>query len=158
MNIPEVILSTFNAAKDITYYENKWAGEDKPPNKTITSHVELGLAIALGRSVLAESEKDCSGVFSVIGINKNNKDLVIAIKDGLLDIAELLKKYTSKRNSFFARTGNLIVELGEKVDTTTKFFRLFSSSLTTDSTPKILPSDVIQDPKALCFWKAYFGE
>lgn len=156
MDIPNVIINLFKAAEDIIYYEKKWESEDKPPNKTIASHIELGLAINLGTTILAEQEKECCGVFSIDGITKSNKEIVIAIKDGLLDIAELLKKYTAKRNSFFARTGTLIAELKEKVDAVSKFFTIFSSSLTADSTPQILPSDVIQDPKALQFWKSFF--
>lgn len=156
MTDPLILVSNiFEAAKDIIWHETKWSSEDNPSNKTISSHRELSNAIKLGKTILAEQEESSSGVFCVDRIEKVHRDILVGIKDGLCEIAELLNSYTKKRSHFFSRTGSTIKEIGELVNTVTKYFDIYSTAINTGSSPEIRADEVIKDQKALDFWMAY---
>lgn len=150
----DLIKSIFDASDDIIYYEKKWSGE----GTLESTPAEVRKTFVLGKEILGERAKECSGVFFMNNINKNNKEIIIAIKDGLFEIAELLKDYNKKRSSWFSRTGSIIKEIGETTNVTTKMFKIFYSSITCDSTPQITSDEIIHDKKAQAFWKANFSE
>ena len=155
-DISKTILGIFDAAKVVSDYKSKFF-KDVPRGKTVVNALpqEITCAVNLANLILGERDKEASGVFNVMGIGKNNHDIVVAISDGIRDINDLIKKYNESRWKFFKSTATKtlaeIKVLSERVE---KFFHMFASTVQGGTSPLDVDT-ILTDSKAISFWKTY---
>lgn len=150
-----LVSNIFKVAEVIAKYKSKFF-KDIPSSKrgkTFNSMpTELERATKLAAEILSEKDKDMGGAFCPSGITKDNRDIVQAISDGLLDLKDAIEEYEKKRWKLFG--GNKVLpKVNELTDRISKFFYMFVSSTTSAGSPAMDLETILTDPKAIAFWR-----